>query len=33
MFFDTDDAFKDAVGDKVSLNAKFLQKAWQQKHN
>lgn len=32
MCFDTDDVFKDAVGDKLSLNSKFLHKAWQQKH-
>lgn len=27
MCFDTDDVSKDAVGDKLSLNSKFLQKA------
>lgn len=31
MCFDTDDVFNDAVGDKLSLNSKFLQKTWQQK--
>lgn len=32
MCFDTNDVFKGAVGDKLSLNSKFLQKARQQKH-